>query len=228
MKIRPVSFLIEKTFPPSDPLAIDILRLMAGYNDLALIIEWLEEHLKEPMDQHEKLWTAGRLDLQLRLLFAIMHEILNVMEDLQEQPGFPQLEKRLDDKGRSALGYLRKIRTGQDDFGKKMLAMTRHKTAYHYDHDQFKVGLDRLLERYGHDNKTSILFIEGASGQEQFYFTLADMIRVEITQGLTGAANTEYLDKLLALTRSFGAFMESLLIAYASGRGLTTDFSFKK
>jgi len=228
MKIRPVSFPIEKTFPPSDPLAIDLLRLMAGYNDLALVIEWLEEHLEEPDDQHEKSWAAGRLDLQLRLLFAIMHEILNVMEDLQGRPGFPQLEKRLNEKGRIALGYLRRIRTGQDNLGKKMVAMTRHKTAYHYDHNEFREGLTRLLDGFGRDSTTNLLFVEHKSGSEQYYFLLADMIRAEITQGLTGEANKEYLDKLRELTSSFGVLMESFLIAYASDRGLKIDFSFKK
>jgi hypothetical protein len=56
---------------------------------------------------------------------------------------------------------------------------------------------------------------------------LADAIRAEIIQGLTGAANKDYMDKLLELTRSFGTFIESLLITYASARGLKTDFRLK-
>jgi hypothetical protein len=56
---------------------------------------------------------------------------------------------------------------------------------------------------------------------------LADAIRAEIIQGITGAGNKDSMDKLLELTRSFGAFIESLLIAYASARGLKTDFRWK-
>jgi hypothetical protein len=106
IKLRKLSFPIEKTFPPSDPLAIDILRLMAGYNDMALVIEWLEEHLKEPEEFNEKTWAAGRLDLQLRLLFAMMHETLNVLVEIQKQQDFPKLEKGLDGNGQGALGFL--------------------------------------------------------------------------------------------------------------------------
>jgi hypothetical protein len=227
MKLRALSFPIEKTFPPSDPLAIDVLRLMAGYNDVALVIEWLEEHLKEPEEFHEKTWAAGRLDLQLRLLFAMMHELLNVIEDIQKRPGFPQLEKGFDDNGQNALGYLRQIRTGQDDLGRRLLALTRNKTAYHYDHVEFREGLKRLLDHFGSNSPATILFIEGESGQEQYYFMLVDAIRAETTHGLTGAENKQYLDKLLELTRSFGTFIESLLEAYAYDRGLKTDFSLK-
>jgi hypothetical protein len=228
MKSRPLSFPIEKTFPPTDPLAVDILRLMAGYNDIALVIEWLEEHLEEPEEFHQKMWAGGRLDLQLRLLFAMMHETLNVLVEIQKQPDFPSLEKRLDHTGQKALGFLQQIRAGQDDLGKQLLTLTRNKTTYHYDHDEFRDGLKRLLDRSDKDSTASMLFIEGNSGQEQYYFMLADAIRAEIIQGLTGAANKQYLDKLLELTRSFGTFIESLLKAYASDRGLMTDFSFKK
>ena len=227
MKLRKLAFPIEKTFSPSDPLAIDILRLMAGYNDLALVIEWLEEHLKEPEEFNEKTWAAGRLDLQLRLLFAMMHETLNVLVEIQKQPDFPKLEKGFDSNGQEALGFLRKIRAGQDELGKRLLTLTRNKTTYHYDHIEFRDGLRRLLDRFGKDSEAIILLIGGNSGQEQYYFMLADVIRAEIIQGLTGAANKDSMDKLLELTRAFGAFIESLLMAYASARGLKTDFRLK-
>jgi hypothetical protein len=90
--LRKLSFSIEKTFPSSDPPAIDIFRLMAGYNDMVLVIEWLEAHLKEPEDFDEKTWAAGRLDLQIRSLFGVMHESLNVLIGIQQQPEFPKLE----------------------------------------------------------------------------------------------------------------------------------------
>lgn len=227
MKLRTLSFPVEKTFPPSDPIAIDILRIMAGYNDIALVIEWLEENLKEPAEFNEKTWAAGRLDLQLRLLFAMMHETLNVLVEIQKQPGFSKLEKVLDENGHGALGFLRQIRAGQDELGKRLLTLTRNKTTYHYDHVEFRDGLKRLLDRFSKNSAAIILFIEGKSAQEQYYFMLADAIRAEIIQGLTGAENKQYLDKLLELTRSFGAFIESLLKAYASDRGLKTDFSLK-
>jgi hypothetical protein len=227
MNLRTLSFPIEKAFPSSDPFAIDILRLMAGYNDMALVIEWLEGHLKEPEDSNEKSWAAGRLDLQLRLLFAMMHETLNVLAKIEKRSAFQKIEKTLDSNGQTALAYLRQIKGGQDKFGEALLKLSRNKTTYHYDYDQFKDGLKRLINRFGKDSEIGLLFIKTQSGQEQYYFMLADVIRAEVTQGITGAANKEYLEKLLGLTRSFGAFIESLLIAYASDRGIATDFRLK-
>lgn len=157
MKLRTLSFPIEKTFPPSDPLAIDILRLMAGYNDMALIIEWLENHLDEPADFDEKTWAAGRLDLQIRLLFAMMHETLNVLVEIEKQSGFAKLEKDLDGNGEEALAYLRQIRSGQDTLGAALLHSSRNKTTYHYDHNKFRDALKRLIDRFGKDSPINLL-----------------------------------------------------------------------
>ena len=88
MKIRDQSFALKGMFPADDPCAIDLLRLMSGYNDLALIVDWLESHKKVQADFSEQSWAAGRLDLQIRLLRSILHESLIVLEEAEKVPAF--------------------------------------------------------------------------------------------------------------------------------------------
>jgi hypothetical protein len=94
MKLRKLSFPIEKTFSPSDPLAIDILRLMAGYNDMALFIEWLEEHLKEPEEFDEK--NLGSWATRSATAFTIRYDARNAQRPGRntETAGLSQTRKR--------------------------------------------------------------------------------------------------------------------------------------
>ncbi len=222
---RAVDFPIATTFPPSDPVAVDLLRLQAAHNDLFFLFEWVDAHLQIPGSHEAKLLAASRWSLQFRLLAATMHEALQVLDGLENGSGFPALERRLDADGRSSLARLRRVRSGQDPFGKSLLAIVRHKTAYHYDHAEFSRGLHRLLAHFGHDNRSNVLLIENAFRQEDFVFPLVDALRVEISRGLTAQHDSrKRLDTLLELVRAYGTLVESLLVAYADDRQLTTNF----
>lgn len=227
MRIRKEQFTIAKTFPPDDHLAIDLLRLMAGYNDLALIIEWQEAHLKEPEDFYETTWAAGRFDLQVRLLRAIMYEILKVIDELEKLEDFQKLKTMLTDEGKLSLERLHQVSAGKDSFGKRLLALTRNTTAYHYDRNLFKHALKRLITRYSGDADTNLLFIEDRFGHEQYYFSVADFVRVEIVEGLTGEGGTKELETLMELTRAFGSLLEDLLVSYTRLRGLPVNFALR-
>ena len=227
MEIRLEPFNVSETFPPSDPLAVDLLRLMAGYNDLAFVVEWVEAHLTEPDDDNEKTWAAGRLDLKLRLLYAIMYETLSVLDQMPHEDGFSRLERQLNQSGRSALTRLQQVRTGEDDVGKRLLNITRHKIAYHYDHGLFKKALSQVIERSGKTGRINLMFIKGMSGREQYYCFLADVVRAKISDDLVGGDTKRSLDTLLDLTRTFGTFLESFLIAYSQDRGLRIKFDLR-
>lgn len=228
MTIRVETFPAGDLFPANDALAIDLMRLMAAYNDLAFTVEWLEAHLTPPEGFNEQTWAAGRLDIQIRLVRSIMHETLKVIEDMKAQPGYSELEAKLDEEGRNALARLREVRTGQDRFSQLLLARTRDKTAYHYDHGLFKKAMGRLIERYSQSFDVRVLFIRNErSGLEQYYFPIADMTRVEMIGELTGEAKLQESEALISLTKSFGSFLQSLLITYAKEKGLSGDFRLK-
>lgn len=227
-KRRSHAFVISTSFPPSDPIAVDLFRLQAAYNDLAFAFEWVDAHKRIPSDRHARIVAASRWSFQFRLLAGIMHETLNVLGQMESLPGFPHLEAKMDQDGRRSLERLRKVRSGQDQFSKKFLAITRHKTAYHYDRNEFADALQRLLARYGQTSQSHVLFIEESSGQEEFHFELPDEIRVEIAVGLTGGGGArDELNALLDLVGAFGTFLENILIAYSKDRGLEVDFRLR-
>ncbi len=227
MQIRDQSFALKQMFPPDDPCAVDLLRLMSGYNDLALIVDWLESHRGVPEDFSEQSWAAGRFELQIRLLRSIMHETLIVLEEAEQSSAFKELEAQIGEDGRRALARLREVREGKDEFSKRMLLFTRNKVAYHYDHGQFKKGLQGLIKKAGDEGPAHIHFIEDRSGQEFYYFAVADCVRVEMTDGLTGQASIKELDALMDLTRSFGTFLEALLNIYTKVHQPSLDLSLR-
>jgi hypothetical protein len=223
-------FNIAKTFPPSDPLAVDLLRVMAGANDIAMVTEWIYAHKQMPKNPEALSYAAGRWSLQFRLLAAIMFETLIVLDEMEKfrQPDFSSLKASLDEDGISALERLRKVMSGADPFSKKFLAIARNKVAYHYDRDLFRLSLERLLTpgRFGQNSTSKILFNQEGLPEEQFFFELADMVRVEISVGLTGAGGgNQELTSLLDLVKAFVTFLESFLVAYAKHRGFSIIFS---
>lgn len=218
------SFLIEKAFPPTDPVAVDLLRLQAAYNDLSFVWEWASAHKKAPKDLLATKVADSRSFLQVRQLGAIIWEALKVVEEMEKCPGLQHLEKQMDKDGRCNLKRLRRVLSGRDPLSKKFLAITRHATTYHYDRDQFTRGLKRVLSSHGKDSQCDILSIQGSRVEDHFHFELPGQIRAEIIVGLTGADVNELLRNLLDLSKAFGTFLERLCAAYCKDRGLTINF----
>jgi len=218
------SFLIDKTFPASDPVAVDLIRLQAAYNDLSFVWEWASAHKKAPKGSLATKVADSRLFLQFRQLAAMIWEALMVVEHMQKLAAFQRLEEKMDAGGRRNLKRLQRVLSGRDPLSKKFLAITRHKATYHYDRDQFAQGLKRVLSRHGRDSQCDILSIEGSKIEEHFHFELPDQIRAEIVVGVTGVDVNELLHNLLDLSKAFGTFVERLCVAYCKDRGLEMDF----
>lgn len=218
------SFLIEKTFPASDPVAVDLLRLQAAYNDLSFVWEWASAHKKAPKGRLATKVADSRLFLQVRQLAAMIWEALKVVKEMEKLPGFQRLEEKMDADGLHSLKRLRKVWSGQDSLSKKFLAITRHKATYHYDRQEFINGLRRLLGLHGINSECDVLFIKSANAEERYHFELPDQIRAEIIVGLTGADVNELLHNLLNLSKAFGTFLERLCAAYCEDRGLEMNF----
>lgn len=218
------SFSIGKTFPPTDPVAVDLLRLQAAYNDLSFVWEWASAHKKAPKGRLATKVVDSRSFLQFRHLAAIIWEALKVVKEMEELAAFKHLEKQMDADGRRNLKRLQRVLAGRDPLSKKFLAITRNKTTYHYDRGQFAQGLKRVLSRHGKDSQCDILSIEGSNVEEHFHFELPDQIRAEMIVGLTGADVNELLRNLLDLSKTFGTFVERLCVAYCKDRGLEVNF----
>ena len=81
-----LTFVASDLFPPSNPLAMDILRLMAAYNDLSEILDWMIGRgavISKPIA-----WKRARIrmSVQNRILLALLHEafVVDQMQGTQE------------------------------------------------------------------------------------------------------------------------------------------------
>lgn len=224
------SFPVAKIFPSSDPLAVDLLRLMAGYNDLAYIVAWTDAHKRIPGIPAALTLAAGRWFLQLRLMAAILHEILDVLDSIQKLSGFRDLEGSLDRDAQAALDQLRSVRAGGDGTINRVLERTRDKTTFHFDRGKFRNGLNRMLARFGQDCKSTVLAVyEGTPQEVRPHYVLADEIRTEIAFGLTGAGGgQEELVAVINLVRALTTFLDGLFKAYLEDRGLESQFTLKE
>ena len=74
-------------FPTTDPIALDLLCLMAGYNDLIALAEWAP-YDKELADYPPESYIGiGRQFVKLRFIVSVFYEVLLVLERLEQEPG---------------------------------------------------------------------------------------------------------------------------------------------
>ena len=216
-------FIIRKFFPPDDQLAVDLLRLMAGLNDIDFLHEWVMENQAVPKSEAGKVLAASLWGLQFRLLASVLHEILNVIEEMERLEGFAALQERMVESGRLALRTLSNVRNGTDKFSSKFLAMTRHQTAYHYDRAQFRSALGKVLKRFGSESDTYGI-LRSVEGKPQFHNPVPEFIRTEISRGLTGVGGgIDELKSLLHLEDQFHVFYRDIFVAYCQSRDIDPE-----
>jgi len=220
-------FYIQKVFPPSDALAIDLLRLMAASNDIRHIDEWMNAHLQTPKEKLAHLVAAGRWYMQLRLAAAVIHEALNVLIQMHEKGHLTALSEGLDARGKKALATLRRIMDGTDRDMKQLLEQVRHKGTFHYDHGQFRKSLTRIVTKHGPQEQSRIIWEpEGLFGTGA-YFHNAEALRTEGTIGLVGDNPSEGLDRtrtILSVMETFQVFLGAAFYAYVRVRNLQGEF----
>lgn len=216
-------FIIRKFFPSDDLLSVDLLRLMAGLNDLDFLYEWVMENQEVPKSEPGKVLAASLWGLQFRLLASVVHEILNVIEEMERLDGFAALRERMSESGRRALCSLLNVTNGTDKFSRKFLAMTRHQTAYHYDRKQFRSALEKVLKRFGPDSDTYVI-LRAIDGKPVCHNPVQEFIRTEISRGLTGEDGG--IDEIRSLTRledHCHVFVRDIFIAYCQIRDIDPE-----
>lgn len=218
-------FSIERAFPPTDPLAIDILRLLAAYNDFSSVDEWLLQDLQYENDNLSVVsrvqFTVSKIDLQLRLLGSILHEAIQTLEEFVAAPSSETLLNQLDATGKNTLQKLLAIPKGTDMFSRTVLAVTRHKLSYHYDKTVFQQGLRALLLSSECNKMSNLLLLQGEAPRRAFYFRLADDLRREALKqhGKDGQSHPE-LRVIFETQDLFRTLLQQLLTVYAKQRDL--------
>src|SRR5262245_2484153 len=221
------SLLISKIFPIEDPIAIDILRLMSGCNDIYFLEEWVKGHMQTPTDRHALGIATGRNALQMRLMYSVLHESIVVIHQFRQRAGFEKLEQLLDGSGKEALGQLLTIKLKGLDFENQdwgineAILRARHKTTFHYDPDKLKEALQRWLRDHSEKEESYIVIQEKDRILGTWpYYAVADMVRAEVAFGIRNANHSDNLDRAFDLMRCLAAFTDSLFRAYVEERKL--------
>jgi hypothetical protein len=219
-------FFVAKVFPARDALGIEVLRLMAAGNDLRHLDEWIGAHLKIPKEELALLVGAGRWFMQLRLCAGILHEALNVLRDMDAQGHLATLDKKLNQRGKQALGSLRRVMDGTEQDVKRLLERVRHKGTFHYDQGQFKKSLARLLRVTDEEEESRIIWERVGLFGGGTYYQFAEALRTEATLGIEGDGEhgRKKMMQITEVTETFRTFVQAAFIAYVNVRGLGDEF----
>jgi hypothetical protein len=217
-------------FPVDDVIAIDLLRLMSGCNDIYFLQEWATRTKQIPRSHIAPIAAAGRNALQLRLLYSFLHESLSVIRDLKERPQFQKLRSSISDEGKQALDALLAVElkrkpTDRDWKTNESILRARHTATFHYDSEKVKEALNRWLTNHGTNEEAYIVRQEktGLFG-EWSYYSVADMVRSEIVFGIRNPNHQSNVREAITLMKHLGTFTHSLFIAYIKDRRLQRYF----
>lgn len=219
-------FTVAEVFPPSDPMAIDLLRLMAIHNDLSFVADWMRAHLKPASRPGTTEVAASRWFFLQRLFSALVAELVATLGTIENASHFRKLESALDRDGRGALGQLRAVQKDRAHPVFKALHRTRNKAAFHFDAKQFKVALNRMLADWGQDTESILIYEPEPDGKERgrIYYALADQVTTEISFGLPRPGQSpldhEMFHAAIDLHGALTQFIESAVSAYMRLRGL--------
>lgn len=180
---------IEKGFPFSDPLAVYLLRLMGGYNDLIALAEWTADD-KLSGDSVDRIISLGRRFLKLRFIASVFYEVLHVLEKFEKEPDFGRLKHNFDDEGKTALKRLRSLRCGKDASIRDVLHRARNFVTFHYLEQHFREGLQTMKAPNGFP---AVIFYE--SGDARRWYPVAEHVKIEKAFQISGG--TEMLEKVL-------------------------------
>jgi hypothetical protein len=167
---------IPLSFPADDPIAIDLLRLMAAYNDLIALAEWVSADRDLADDKADRIIQVDRRFLKLRMIASFFHEAMKVLEELEQEPDFEaQLERRLSTEAQESLKRLRTVRCGRDPSMRDLLNRTRNQATFHYLKSPYKEGLSRIPPSHG----PFPVVIRYEGGDNRRWYTLAEHLKLE-------------------------------------------------
>ncbi|OAI45829.1 hypothetical protein AYO43_07445 [Nitrospira sp. SCGC AG-212-E16] len=222
--VRVATFTVAKVFPPDDPLAIDLLRLMAAYNDVRQVAEWMEPPSGTPSGKVGVDIDRMKLGFLYRALFGILHEAFQVFGSMQT-PDFKRVAEGMTPDGKAAL-Y--RLRCAGDDL-RSQLAHSRNKAIFHYEHDEFVRALTRYVTIFSEKAKTESRFI--FKGHVAWYLlpeSLRDLIVFDFHTSddlaKTGEKVGGFLRRVIVVHSDMKTFLEEMMVAYLEDRKLSDEF----
>jgi hypothetical protein len=221
-------FTISEVFPPSDPVAMHLLCLMAQHNDLGFVGDWIRAHLEVPASKPAVSIAANRLFFLQRIFASMVVEVLQTLEALEELPDFAAVRGRLDEDGRQALDVFHTVPVDPKQPIYRVLHRTRNKAAFHFDPKQFQSSLNKMLARYGHDAESEFIAEDVGGGYSRVYYQLAAQVAIEASFGLPAIdlppLTHEEFSAALDLQEALSQFIQSVQGAFIKARGLGQVF----
>lgn len=224
------SFRVKGTFPHDNPLAVDLVRLMAAYNDMGEVIEWMSVHGSVTTKPLASKKSRIRKGIQHRVLLSLMHEAFAVFDQMQSSREFKAAVTKLGSRGKGALAQLRQSTSKDKTTMRSRLSMCRKKVTFHYDRGSFSEGL-RLFPRIflEMDRAESTIVL---SRDSRAYYMLPEQVRDIITYDfktmLDGPDMGNKLGEFIAeVVRTQGAlftFIDEMLKTYVELQGLAASF----
>lgn len=223
---REYSFIVSKVFSPSDRLGLEILSLMAAYNDMGRIVDWMKaEWVKVakdvPANPIDRAIYEGLICMQIRMTMGFLHEAYEAVERMVRIDDFNKLEELLDDTGRQAFKELLEEKTNGSI--SKMLEYIRNKAAFHYIAPKLGEAIKTFQNEFGKDFESSFIY-EGTPPTVKAYYLLADDLRNAIAFGIKPSEPKKLLDETLKIQLNLYRFLESAHKAHIKLRGTQNEF----
>jgi hypothetical protein len=154
-----IKFVAADVFPPSSELAMDILRLMAAYNDVSEVLDWMIGTRSIAIKRIAGKKARIRMSIQNRILLGLMHETFQVIDQMQGIDEFKEVKALLPEGGLKSLKNIQLANSGKVNI-RSRLRLARHSVAFHYDRESFAEGASIF----------SRLFVERARAESLIIF----------------------------------------------------------
>ena len=220
-----VRFVAADVFPPLCELAMDILRLMAAYNDISEVLDWMIGTRSIATRRIAGKKARIRMSIQNRILLGLMHETFQLIDQMQGTDEFKVVKALLPERGMKSLKNLNLANSGEVSI-RSRLRLARNSVAFHYDWESFVEGAS-IFNR---------LFVEGARAESMIiferrsraYFFYAEQVREIVAFGFNEGDSGDqiplklgqYLAEVQKLMQEVGHFVDELLGAYAEMKSL--------
>jgi hypothetical protein len=217
---------VHQAFPTDDPLALGLLRLMAGYNDLMALAQWSSADKELTGDDADRTVRIGHRFIKLRLIVSLFYEVLTALAEFEQEPEFKKLGLRLNQEGRDALKQLRMIRCGKDPTIRDLLDRTRNLATFHYLKAPFKEQLANMPPNHGSDCVFPVVIRHGGDDERRWY-PLAEHLKIETAfeLGKGVQALMDRLDYIVARLDDLACFLEDAFRVFKKIRKADTLFA---
>lgn len=219
-------FTVQNVFPPSDKLGLDILRLMAAYNDIGRIIDWLKSEPHNQANAQAKRISSARKSMQMRLLASFLHEASEVIKGMHNLEDFQRLHGQMSPRGQEAFESLRNYRAHFKNSILSVIDRVRNKATFHYLRPYFADAIKEFKAKRGEAIRSSFIFEKHSSSKVRAYYLLADHLRDVVAFGIvTPQEANVIINQLAELQKNLIIFLDSAMEAYGKDRGLRDQFS---